>query len=373
VRRDDTISTSGNASGEAMPEKLDAPADSSSDQERNHEIALFYANGDSALAEKILSGAAKDVYVIRGEFNSMTSLCGFICYFHYYSLNLNSVHSVFSNSPALKDLKPDSDWRRFEKQLVDLAGGGENDAVLSSQFNNAFAKAFTHNLSVDFKKLIDAKDEIAINHFFQQLTQDRTGFQGTDMRVGCEFISSLDMELYSLTSRKMIENKECQEGDKACEPDIQLETEEDDAFIGDKDVKLILQGSLILSPVTGRDVGLLIVGDRIKLKIVDTNPRAVQVAKAFNAYDESGYRPMTGRIVSIKRRADGGFKIHVIIAKGIYVKIDETEQNIKIAVDASFVSEKTRADGISRLSFVIIAVLSAVIIAMFAVLILLFK
>ncbi len=344
-----------------------------SDREKRNAIAVFYTNGDKVLAEQIVAGTKKDIYAIKGKFNSTTSLCGFLAFFQYVSLNLNSVYSVFSNSPVLKDLDVDLDWKLFEKCLADLANGGENDAILSSQFSNAFAKAFTYNVSTDLKKLIDAKDEIAINRFFMQLAQDRTGFQGADLRISCEFIPSPDMELSSITSRKMIENRECQDDDKSCEPQIELETEEEDLFAAQKDVKLVLHGSLILSPVAGREVGLLIAGDRIKVKIVDTNPRAVQVAKAFNAYDEGGYLPITGRIVSIKRRTEGGFRIYLIIAKGIYVKIEETEENIKIAIDSSFASSKPRADGISRLSFVIIAILSAIIIAMFAVLIILFK
>ena len=357
-----------------MPDTLNTAADTLSDENRRFEIAIHYANGDAERAKQILAGTLKDVYVIKGKFNSTTARCGFIAFFNYNLLMLNSVYPVFSSASVHKDLEVNANWSAFEKNLTDLANNKDNDEVLSRQFNSAFTKAFTYQFSVDFKKRIDAKDEIAINRFFMQFVRDRIGFQSVDIRVDCEFISSLDMELNSLTSRKIVENKDhAVEQTKSVEPEIEFEGEDDRDFFNDKDVKVVLQGSLILSPVSGRDVRLLIQGDRIKIKIVDLHPKAIQVARAFNAYDEGGFLPITGRIASIRRRAEGGYKIFVIIAKGIYVKIEETEENIKIAIDTSFMASKSGVDKISKVSYVIIAILSIIVLALFAVILYVIK
>jgi hypothetical protein len=59
--------------GENMPETLDTAVDSLSDYTRRFEIATFYTNGDAERAKQMIAGAFKDIYVIKGKFNTTTS------------------------------------------------------------------------------------------------------------------------------------------------------------------------------------------------------------------------------------------------------------------------------------------------------------
>ena len=357
-----------------MPEILDTAADSLSDYTKQFKIASFYTNGDADRAKQMIAGTLKDCYVIKGAFYSATTMGAFIIFFNYDFLALNSVYPVIANSSTLKDLKTNTSWKVFEKELVDFANTQEHDAVLNRQFKNFFSAAFTFKFAGELKALIQAKDEIGVNRFFMQFAQDRIGFFGVTMRIDGEFISSLEMELYSLTSKKIIEHKNANKDQVAAdEPHIELEADDDKEFYKERDVRFILRGGLVLSPVTGRDVGLLIVGDRIKVKLMDSQPKAIQVAKAFNAYDDDGIHPITGRIVSLRHLADGGYKIFVIVAKGIYVKIEETEENIKIALDTSYLDDQQSMDKVSKVSIVIMAILSAILLGLIGLMIFFFK
>lgn len=155
---------------------------------------------------------------------------------------------------------------------------------------------------------------------------------------------------------------------KEAEPDIEVDVEDDSEALKGKEVRLILRGSLILSPISGRDIGLLVVGDRLKVKITDTHQKAMSVLRAFNAIENEEVRPIIGRIVSIRHRADGGYTIFAIVAKGIYVKVEELEENIKVAIDTSYMDHEPERASMTPASIAAIAGLGVALLALIALL-----
>ncbi len=347
-----------------MPETLDNATGSLSDYTRKLEIATFYANGDEDRGKQIVAGTLKDIYAIKGRFSSTTSFGAFIAFANFQYLSLNSVYPVISTSFELKDIKTFNDWMTFEKDVMDFLKNNEHDDVLGRQFRNSFTSSFTLQFASELKRLVNDKKDMDINRLFQQIIQTRMGLQSVSMIVDVEEITSVDMELYSLTSSKMAEQPAGRERSVA-EPDIAVETDADDmAVLQGKDVRLLLRGSLILSPLGGREIGLLVVGDRLKINITDRHEKAVHVLKAFNAIDEEGAHPIIGRIVHIKHRADGGYTIYAIVAKGIYAKIEEMEEGIKVAIDTSYMDAKAEPEKMSRATMGIIGGLGAAIVAL---------
>jgi hypothetical protein len=359
--------------GVRMSEILETATGSLSDYTKKLEIAMFFTNGDEERAKQMLAGNLEDVCVIKGRFSSTQSFGVFIAFFNRYYLTLNSVYPIISDAFDLKDIKTNVDWKHFEKDLVDFMGKNLQDDVLGRQFKSIFLTSFTVNFAGELKKLLDGKIEIDINRVFQLMVQDRMGLQGVNMMVDTEFISSLDMETDSLTSRKIMDYKQHQENKKEGEVNLEIDTDNDREALKGKEVKLILRGSLILSPISGRDIGLLVVGDRLKVKIVDIHPRAVQVAKAFNAYTENGIQPIAGRIVFIRRRTDGGYTIFVAVARGIYVKVEEMEESIKVAIDTSYMDVPAPSDNMSKITMGIIGALAVLLVGLIIFMIILFK
>ena len=360
--------------GEDMAENLESAAGSLSDYTKKLDIAMFFTNGDEDRAKQMLAGNLEDVCVIKGRFSSTQSFGAFIAFFNRYYLTLNSVYPIISDSFELKDIKTNIDWKSFEKDMMNFMSSNSYDDVLSKQFKNIFLSTFTVNFGTELKKLLDGKVEVDINRIFQRMVQDRMGLQGVTMMVDTEYITSVDMETESLTSRKMMDYKQRQDDDlKEGEVEIEVDTDDDHEALKGKEVKLILRGSLILSPINGRDIGLLVVGDRLRVKIGDVHPRAVQVAKAFNAYTEDGIQPIAGRIVFIRRRMDGGYTIFVAIAKGIYVKVEELEENIKVAIDTSYMEAPASSDNMSKVTMGVIGALAIILVALILFLIFLFK
>lgn len=201
-------------------------------------------------------------------------------------------------------------------------------------------KALTIQEITKFAKLIEQDDGIAVNHSFQKFISDVTGFQSVELSVDYEKINSIAMELNSLVSTKISNTPEPVK-EKPSGEDIKVE-KLDDPLEG-KEVKLILNGTLILSPIKGKEISELVVGDRIMISIIDKSPRASDVLNAFKAFREDGtVKPITGRIVSIKHASD--YLIFAIVAKGIYIKIVEDEDYIKIAMDSAYYNNQSSND-----------------------------
>ncbi len=318
---------------------LESAVSSLGQQAKKYDIAFYYTHGDEEKTKQMVSGGYKDLFVIKSRFASSTVYGGFLFFFNEVYSSLVNVFSVVSHSFELNDIKTNIAWREYENEAQNIHAKVECDDVLASHLNDELMSYFNVNMqteskAADLQKLLQKGDEIAVNLLLQKFIINRLGFQNVDITADIDRISSVDMELFSTTSKK-IDPRELQkdtEKDKPKEPEI--EKVEEDPLSG-KEVKLILNGSILLSPIKGKDIGLLEVRDKIRINILDAHAKAVKVARAFNAYEDGIIKPIVGRVVSVRKRDPHGFLIFAIIAKGIFVKIEEEEENIKVALDPS--------------------------------------
>ena len=136
-------------------------------------------------------------------------------------------------------------------------------------------------------------------------------------------------------------------------------------------VKLIINCSLILSPIKGKDISKLTPGDRIRVNIIDNNPKAITVAEAFHAYKEGKFSPINGRVKSVEFTPGAGYIIYAVIAKGVLAKVVEEEENIKVAMDPSYYAESPVEEEAKSNLPIIMVVLTAIAIAVLVILALL--
>lgn len=346
-----------------MAESYDSAVSTFSEQTRKLEIATHYTFGDLEKAKQMVTGAYKDVYAIKARFSSTTMNGAFIIFFNAQSNMVNSIYLLLSHSYTINDIKTNTDWRNFERLVTEQMSQVDHDDVLGNQIKDAMLNGFNMQFTADLKKLLGNNDEIAVNRLFQKFVRDRMGFQNVDISVDCEAITSVDMELYSSSSVK-ISTQEAQKRKEEEEKKkrASITTDEDNPLFG-RDVKLVLQGNVILSPIKGKDISSVVVGDKIRITISDANPKAIQVAKAFNAYVEGSIRPISGRIIYIKHLSPSGYKIYAVVAKGIYVKIDEDEENIKIALDhPQTITEKEQGSNAVRIIMMVMVIIASIVI-----------
>lgn len=345
-----------------MPNELEAAATNFSEQSKKHQIALYYTMGDQDKAKKMVTGGYTDLYVIKCIFSSSSVYGGLIVFLNPVLLKAVSGYITVTRSFDLVDVKTIKDWRTFERLLVESAKKGEHDEIFSNQIKDGLLKALSIQEISNFSKLLEQNNGIAVNRYMQKFISNVAGLQNVELKADFEQISSLAMELHSITSIKIQPDELAKGQAKEALPSVEVERT-DDALAG-KDVKLILNGAMILSPIKGKEISTLTAGDRIMISLVDKNPKTIDVAKAFNAYDsDKGIRPIPGRVVSIK--LDGYYTIYAIIAKGIYIKIVEEETLIKVAMDpAHYQSADGAGDDEKSMSGVTLVVLAAVFIAL---------
>jgi len=318
-----------------MGDDLKSATKGLAEQTKKLDIATYYTHNDFELAKKMVTGSYKDLYVLKINFTS-SSVYGAIIVFYNHILNyIVHLHGIVSKSFSIQDIKPSAKWKIFEKDIVDIVKKNEHDSVLTNQSLDSFSKGFTVQIGNEIKKFLENDDSIQLVYILQKLAQDTLGFQNVKVLSDYEEISSVDMELFSLSSKKInlkkIQAKEKQENEAKENP-------QDKNSLNGKAVKLLLQAALVLSPIKGLSISELKVNDRIKIKLIDKNPKAKSVLTAFKAIDEEGnQKPIPARIISIDYSKSDGYKINAIIAKGIFAEIYEEEENIKVLMADGYI------------------------------------
>ncbi len=322
-----------------MSDEMKETTGTLADQSRKHSIAMFYTSGNEDRARQMVAGKFLDLYVLKGNFSSSSLNGAFLIFLESTYFKFVHGHSLLLKSYELEDLKTSKDWRGFEKELVDVGSRVEYDKTLSRQVKGALRAALTIPEISNICKKLNSSDVIAVNSDLKKFLADAAGLQNVKLSIDYEQISSLSMELHSLTSTKVSDDKLNAFSKDNKEDASKMKVEAVDDPLAGREVKLVLTGALVLSPIKGKHINSLEEGDRILVSLVDKNPKAVDVAKAFNAYDEEGnFKPIPGRVISSS--LTDFYTVYAVVAKGIYVKIIEEEDNIKVALDPAFSSAK---------------------------------
>ncbi len=299
----------------------------------NFEVAMYYTNGDKEKSELMVSGAYLDMYALKIKF-SFTGLYGACIYFINRVNNiLVDLYCVISTSFNVDDIKVNLGWLDFEKSIIDIMDENTHDNNMVLKYLEASKTCFNTNVIKNMNNLIEINEINNLTELLKKEIFDTLDVPSVKIDLHSEEISSLNMELESKTSYKLSE-EQISEGKVDHEAEeievIKFEPDDKEDTIRPEDVKLILDGALNLDPIKGMNVEGLVVKDRIKIKITDKNPKGVLIAKAFNAYQDGRMKPIEGNIVSFRKRMEGGYKLFVEIADGIYIRIIEEETDIKV-------------------------------------------
>lgn len=342
-----------------------------SDQVKRMNIALHYVNNDMVKAKQMVSGSYKDIIAFKGVFSSSTLYGVFLIFFNKAYNRISDSFFVVSPDYTINSLNNNQDWRSFEKDMLTAKQKGEN-ARASTDIKDKVERSFTGSLCTELSRLLERNDEIQAQHLIQKLLTESTGFKRLELKLFFQETSSLDVEIDSQTTRKTDAKAMAQE-DKAG-PVTQPEVTSDEPKVGQDGVKLIIKGTLNLSPIKGKHISSITPGDKIMVTMLEETNQVVQIAQAFRAYDQEKKRilPVPARVTSIKYIDAVGYKIFALIAKGVYSAIIEEETNIKVALDpvyAAAVTEKAEKSESKSIGLPAIISLVAVILGLIAVII----
>ncbi|MFH0975586.1 MAG: hypothetical protein V1874_07355 [Spirochaetota bacterium] len=316
--------------------QMEKAVDSLTEQKKKLDISMYYTHQDADKAKQMASGTYKDLYVVKAKFSVSTTYGAFLFFFSIPYSSLIHSYAIMSHSYEVDDLKSNTGWRNFEENMISVNEHGGHDNEMTSKMKTELAQAFStqkgaSQRALELKKYLEANDQIAANNIIKKFIQDKFGFININLSIDYEQTSSLDMELSSKTSNKLDKELVSEAEKKKQEKGTESADADEDIDVDKKDIQLILMGNLVLSPIKGKAISSVETGDRIKINLDTSNSKAITVAKAFKAYEEGKIFPIMGRVVSIRHLSKGGYKIFCLIAKGIYVKIEEEEEDIRIA------------------------------------------
>ncbi|MFC1668860.1 hypothetical protein ACFL20_00590 [Spirochaetota bacterium] len=319
-----------------MADDLIKAADSFAEQSRRLKIANYYTHGDNDKAKQMVSGNFKDICMFKIKYSGASGFGAFLLFFNTEFFSLTDIYGIVSPSFNVEDINTNIKWREFEHIISEYFKTEEHDRVLVNHTRDEIVKRFSLQFENELKLLLENKNDVEIQRKISRIIQNVSGPQPIKLSMDYEMTSSLEVELLSKSSRKIdpkdIDRYKDKDEKEKLDGIEKLEDDDGDPLDG-KDVKLILNADLVLSPIKGREVSKLNKGDRIMVKLDTNNEKALSLANAFNAYEDNKIKPIPGEIVSIKFSSEEGFKIYVNVAKGIYIKVVESEENIKVALD----------------------------------------
>jgi hypothetical protein len=325
-------------------------------------------------AKQMVAGSYKDIITLKIKFTSSSIYGAILAFVNEVQYKILDTLVIVSNDYLIDNIVNNQDWKNFEKE-ISSASANITDFRLINEIKDKFERGFNTAVCNSVIKLIEKGDSIQLSHVMQKFVQDGMGLTRVDISIEYQKISSLEMELESQVTRKIDTRMAGSPSDAKPEP-AKAESavaEGDEPKPGSNGIKAIIRASLILSPIRGKHIAELKIGDRVLVSLVEMNDQTKSIAKAFNAYNQEEGRilPIPARVKSLRLVDGAGYKIYVVIAKGILGQIIEEEKNIKVALDPSvIVTGKDEKQSPGNTGLIMIVALVAVIIILVAAIIL---
>lgn len=262
------------------------------------------------------------VLIIKGRFKSPTSnLYGLLLAVINSYKKLDTYMSIVSTYSDLYNFDLDNSWISLEDILVNLIWKGNYNKNISASIIDQF-KAIS-----DDNRAMTALYENTINYDYDNL--EHTIFSLIS-RIIHDNNMTLEIKIQDISSDEFNRMRESR-GKPKEEPKNEIEQSDKDRYqLGDEDV--ILPVKPILSPVKGKPIYDLKIGDRIMIKISRESQRAEQIIDLLQLREGNTVHPAPAAIVDIKAGSGKNDLIQILtsIGSGVYGKFEEEEKQVKL-------------------------------------------
>lgn len=350
-----------------MPETT-APKDAFSEKTKLMNLAMKYTNGDMERAKFMVSGQYNDVKIIKGKFDiEEAGIFGLLIIFinipNRYIMHTDAF--IQTDEHVISKASIFDSWKAFYADLTNFIRIEEANSVPSYEFKVYIANTLeSHNIYSDIES--DNLEHLTriltdmINKFYQNAF--------VNCKLSIDNTNSLTMELADIPIHEP-KNKLDKESER---PDGEL-TEKITAI--ESKAEYVLNGRIIISPIKGKHISEIKVGEKIKILLTSSDTINKQVAKSLKALSEDNeILPISMRVTEKFPMEKKGYYIYGLIAKNVLVRIIE-EEDVKIETDTvqkivkSAKAEKKNSD--SRTIIYIVLLIGLLFIILFLILIIL--
>ena len=312
--------------------------DSLGEKAQSINIALKYTRGNLDKAKQMVSGEYDDVRIIKGRFSidSQFKHGAFMLFLNIasnYVMNVNifvaTVKSLFEKTRIFDP------WKAFHSNFLESLKQEKEYAVDSYALNKHLSDSIVgYDIFQSVKDgnldtvSIDIKD--ILGKFFKA---DQLVCQ-----IDIEKTSSLAIDVAGIPIDVPPDLSAGKGGESEKMSDTDLDKKMNDI---ERQAEHIIGGRVIVSPIRGKYINDVRVGDQIKILLSHKDDISLSIAKMLNALDsDEEFLPVKVRVKAKIPLDGGGFIIYGVVAKNILVKIVE-EENVKIEMGADPVRVET--------------------------------
>lgn len=334
--------------------------DSLSEKAKMIDISLRYTAGDMNKAKAMASGQYSDIAVLKGKY--MIPGAGqsgmFLAFFNIaeeYIADLSSIVSL--DSSLYEKVRIFDDWKALYGDMIAYRQG--EDSVDSQPLSDFLLDSF-----IEFDLFPDVQEN-KIDNLSRSVTDilAKSFNSVVQTQIECERTSSLNMELAGIS----IGQPSSSEGDdnlsqQSVLKPVQLTPEEQRMNKIENEAKYVIEGRAIVSPVKGKYINDIAVGEKIKVLLNASDPVSEKILRVLNAIDEDrNISAIKGRIKEKIPIETGGYVLYTLVAKDVLAKIVE-EENVKIQIDKPLDEEAVKQKGESKIVLSMAILVSIIII-----------
>jgi hypothetical protein len=274
----------------------------------------------------------KTTIIIKGRFKapSVSSFGMFIVFMDNASKNVEKFDIVASHFSTIYENNIGMPWNEFEDIIVKLKWKGE------------FATSLTHDVQTTLEDLFQAGGgrgpEIWANikklqfnkveNIFEEALTRPVGDKNLKVEISVETLPASQIDSIR-KSKTQTENKDILSLTAPAEPQDESKKTSITSFVPE-DSAVLLEVSLVLSPVSGVPIYNLKEGDKIFIKITEQSNRGQYFIDLLNASQDGELLPIPATVVKVIKEG----KIYTVIVNigpGIYGRsLDEDNVKVKM-------------------------------------------
>ncbi len=254
------------------------------------------------------------ILILKSRFKSNSmSLYGILLMIFNRSQDLDSFNTVVSTYSTIYETEPHIGWEKFEEAIMELKWKGNfNNSMTASLMNQISAIGRDVNMKNQLYDYLNNYDYDNVETFMFDALNRIIHDKNLILEVGIQEVTPEEF--------REVKEKRAKSADEPKEAPVE-------------DGSAILPVEPILSPVKGKPIFELKIGDKIMAKIIPNSDRANYFIDLLDLRYDGGIRPTPCEVIDIKSTGKNApIEILTQIGPGIYGKCSEDEKQVKLRI-----------------------------------------
>lgn len=257
-----------------------------------------------------------NILIVKGRFKSTSmNLYGLFLLTFNSIKKLENHHVIVSSYSDMYDLETSTPWNKFEEYIVDRKWKGNFNNSMTASIMEAFNK-----ISDDARTLKILYDNV-YNYDYDQMDLILYDLINRLIHDKNLIMETLIQEISTDELKNIKDDRSKPQAKEAVEPQERKDSH-----------GVILQVKPVLSPLNGKPIYELRIGDRIMVRIMPTSNREQYYIDLYNLKDDRGIRTVPATVIDIKSSSGKNNPIELLaeIMPGVYGLCLEDEKLVKL-------------------------------------------